>query len=83
MDKTRLEPYVILGVAPLSSPTRRGLQKFPMRKHIEVHPCGKVYVLGNLFFYSQLDIYKKTSPEENLRYLRRKPPLLEKKTSAT
>jgi len=50
MDKARLEPYVILGIAPLSSPTRRGLQKFPMRKHIEVHPCGKVYVLGNLFF---------------------------------
>ena len=71
MDKARLEPYVILGVAPLSSPTRRGLQKFPMRKYIEVHPCSQAYVLGNLFFYSQLDIYKKL------------PPLLEKKTSAT
>ena len=71
MDKARLEPYVILGVAPLSSPTKRGLQKFPMRKHIEIHPCSQAYVLGNLFFYSQLDIYKKS------------PPLLEKKTSAT
>ena len=41
------------------------------RKHIEIHPCSQAYVLGNLFFYSQLDIYKKS------------PPLLEKKTSAT
>jgi len=40
---------------------------------MEVRPCGKAYVLANSFLYSRLDVYK-----NHLRYLRRKPPLLEK-----